>query len=112
MTCADCEAETVPQKRWQAMPIEQRRSSGLKRRVGRYCAACSGRRSRGTEQQRWKTEELIEEAELLFGNGLLAADVAKRLGIKHASLIQAYRRARLKGLTTRRPDYRGTRELH
>lgn len=112
MTCADCEAETVPQKIWQAMSIEQRRASGKKRRAGSYCTACSQLRRRGTTQKRWKTAELVEEAELLFATGLRAAEVASQLGIQHGSLIQAYYRARLKGLTTRRPDYRGTRELH
>lgn len=112
MTCADCEVETVPQKQWQQMPLAERRASGKRRRCGRYCKPCFERRSRQNEHRRWRTAELVEEAELLFSDGLLAAEVARRLGIKHASLIQAYRRARLKGLTTRRPDYRGTRELH
>lgn len=112
LICPDCEAEIVPQKRWQSMSPEERRSSGLKRKEGRYCRGCSQRRQRATKQQRWKTEDLIGEAELLFSSGLAAKQVASRLGIKHASLIQAYRRARLAGLTTRRPDYRGTRELH
>lgn len=112
MTCEDCEAETVPQKRWQAMSIEERRHSGLKRRCGKYCAACSGRRSRRTERQRWKLEDLVAETELLLSDGLAGKQVASRLGIKHASLIQAFQRARAKGLTTRRIDYRGTSELH
>lgn len=80
--------------------------SGKREKCGELCAARYHRKRRGQiERKTWKLEDLIEEAEHLFKDGSRPQEVASRLGVNRVTLVNAYQKARLQGLTKRKLTY-------
>jgi len=71
------------------------------KRFGGKCRRCYDSARRPSSGKQTPLPVLIEEAEFLFEGGASAKDVAKRLGVKHSSLVRAFYRGKAKGLTKR-----------
>lgn len=106
MTCTNCLIGLVASRTWRAWSLEERRESGKREKCGEHCSACYHRRRRGQlERKTWKLEDLLEEAEHLFKDGSRPQEVASRLGVNRVTLVNAYQRGRVKGITTRKLTY-------